>query len=123
MRSGGGRPARLSRLVEPGLAIVAFIVLTGAGPTTNGGDQGGGGGGFLSGLGPLLAVALVIGIVLAAVAALILFRTRGASVPPATDDWWTCANCGAANMDGAARCHACSTWRGTTPRPTPSASR
>jgi len=54
-------------------------------------------------------------------AVVILFRTRGAVTPPASSEgWWTCSNCGAGNMDGAARCHACSTWRATA-RPTPTA--
>ena len=133
MRSGG-RAKGLTRLAGPGLAIVAFIVLLGANapaapridltadlidaPTQGGGD----GGAFLAGITPLLLIALVVGVVIAAAAAYILFRTRGATVAPASDEWWTCSNCGAGNVVGSARCHACATWRASTPRPTPSAS-
>jgi hypothetical protein len=89
-----------------------------------GGDasSGGGiGGTFFSDFGPLLLIALVIAVIVLIAAAVIVFRTRGAVTPSASSEgWWTCSNCGAGNMDGAARCHACGTWR-TTARPTPTA--
>ena len=140
MRSLGGRPgqpARTAQLAGAALSVVAFIVLQGAGaplaPATGpgprlidaptpGGAGSGGGGDLLTGLGPLLLVALVIAVVVAGAAALILFRTRAAPVTSSSEGWWTCSSCGAGNMDGAARCHACATWRTTNPRPTPSAS-
>jgi hypothetical protein len=119
--------------------MVAFIVLVGAGapadPTiglisqgidrpASAGNGGGGGGNPLAGILPLLVVALVVGLIVAAFAGYILFRTRGAKIAPASDEWWTCSNCGAANVEGTARCHACATWRSTAaPRPSPTASR
>jgi hypothetical protein len=129
-----GRANGLTRLAGPGLAIVACIVLLGANaPTTPAIDLGAhlidaptpgsaGGGGVLANIVPLLVIALVVGVVVAAGAAYVLFRTRGTPVAPASDEWWTCSNCGAGNVVGSARCHACSTWRASTPRPTPSAS-
>lgn len=130
-----GRANGLTRLAGPGLAIVAFIVLLGANapaapPINFGGHlieaptKGGSGSGsnFLADILPLLIVALVVGALVAAGAAYVLFRTRGAPVAPASDEWWTCSSCGAGNVVGSARCHACATWRSSTPRPTPSAS-
>jgi hypothetical protein len=92
-------------------------------------EQGGGaaagegsGGTILSNFGPLLIVALAIAVLVLVAAVVILVRTRGAVTPSATSEgWWTCSNCGAGNMDGAARCHSCSTWRSTNPRATPTA--
>ncbi len=126
---------RLTRLAAGGLAIVAFLVLPGAaaptrlgpGPivsfivSSEGGEQAGGG--LLGGFGPILLVGLAVAIVALVGAAFVLFRTRGAArIPPPSEGWWTCGNCGAGNVDGAARCHACATWRSTTPSATPSAS-
>jgi hypothetical protein len=126
-----------ARLADLCLAIAAFVALVGAAapapfPATlvrnyaqqgDGSSAGGGTGGtLLSELGPLLLIALGIAVVVLVAAVIILFRTRGAVTPPASSEgWWTCSNCGAGNMDGVARCHACSTWRATSPRPTPSA--
>lgn len=136
VRSGGARPTRLSRLAGPALAIVACIVLLGAAPPpaapvaesirhlVGAPTQGGGGGGGLlgSGFGLILLVGLGIAVVVVAWAAYVLFRTRGPKVIPPSEGWWTCTKCGAGNMDGAARCHACAAWRTATPNPTPSAS-
>lgn len=130
MRSSGGQPTRLTRLAGPAIAIAAFIVLLGAvpaGPTAlspalliDAPTQGtGGAGGPLGGFGWILIVALAVAAVALILAAVVLFRTRGSKTPPPSEGWWTCASCGAGNMDGAARCHACATWRSTTPRPTP----
>ena len=130
------RPVRTAQLAGPALAIAAFVLLgAGAPPApatepgtgfidgpTPGGVGAGGGGDLLAGLGPVLLLALAIAVVIAVAAALILFRTRGAPVTSSSEGWWTCSSCGAGNMDGAARCHACATWRTTNPRPTPSAS-
>lgn len=130
MRSSGGQPARGTRLVGPTLAMVALTVLLGAtpagpaavgpamlidAPTQGAGDTGG----LFGGLGWILVIALAIAVVALIVAAIVLFRTRGGKASPPSEGWWTCANCGAGNMDGAARCHACATWRSTTARPTP----
>jgi len=129
--------ARRQAIPLRGIALVAFVVLLGAvspadpgAPSVRtlieggGAGTGGGGGGtdLLAGLGPLLLVVLVIAGLLATIAAIILFRTRSTAPAGQTEGWWTCTRCDAANMDGAARCHACSTWRATTPRTTPSAS-
>lgn len=133
VRSGGGRPTRLTRLVETALAIVALLVLLGAAPPPGAGPDSlrqlidapppAGPPGGLDGLGLVLVAGLAIGVLALLAGAVILFRTRGAkAVPPTSEGWWTCPNCGAGNMDGAARCHACSTWRTTTPRSTTSAS-
>ena len=88
-----------------------------------GASSGGGtGGSLLSTLGPLLLVGLAIALVVVVGAAVVLLRTRAAVTPTASPEgWWTCTNCGAGNLDGASRCHACSTWRTTPQRPAPSA--
>ena len=133
VRSRRGRTARLTRLAGPALAIVALTVLLGAvapgqadlgsspqlidAPTPGSGS----GGGLFGGLGWLLIVGLAIAAVVFIAAAVVLFRTRVSKVASPSEGWWTCANCGAGNMDGAARCHACATWRSTTARPTPTA--
>lgn len=131
MRSSDGRPARLTRLIGTALAIVAFTVLLGAAPPAprtpatvlqlvDAATPGNGGTGGIDAFGILLIAGLVLAVVLAIVAAIILLRTRGVSktVPPPAEGWWTCGDCGASNMDGAARCHACATWRSTSPRAT-----
>jgi hypothetical protein len=139
MRTASRLLAPARRLAALGLAIAAFIVLPGAnapvglgpdsvrslaeqgGGASSGGGTGGGGS-LLSGLGPLLIIGLVVAIIVVIAAAVILARTRGVTTQPAgAEGWWTCANCGAGNLDGAARCHACSTWRTTTSRPASSA--
>ncbi|MBI2781608.1 MAG: hypothetical protein HYX55_07420 [Chloroflexi bacterium] len=133
MRSGG-HLSRLTRLAGLVLAIVAFVVMPGAAPASIGpGDaairelidaptQGGGSGGTLGD--PLVGLILIAGLVVAVVvllaAAYVLFRTRSPKVIPPSEGWWTCTKCGASNMDGSARCHACSTWRAATPKATPS---
>lgn len=131
MRSSGGWPTRLARIAGVALALTAAAVLLGAtpagppsgvtlqlidAPTQGAGDTSGPFGGF----GWVLIVALAVAAVALIAAAIVLFRTRGSRAAPPSEGWWTCANCGAGNMDGAARCHACATWRTTTPRPTPS---
>lgn len=129
VRSSDGRPARLTRPIAVSISIVAFAVLLGAAPPpavplpilelVDAPAQGGGGAGDLDAFGILLFVGLALAVLAAIGAAFVLFRTRGAkAAPPPSEGWWTCSSCGAANMDGAARCHACATWRSTTPRPT-----
>ena len=125
---------RLTRLAGLALAIVAFVVLLGAAPASTAPGaaavrelidapaQGAGSGGLLGD--PLLGLILIGGLVVAVVillgAAYVLFRTRSPKVIPPSEGWWTCTKCGAGNMDGSARCHACSTWRAAKPKPTPS---
>ena len=118
------------------LATLAFVVLLGAAPPgaprvesvrafAQGGGPGGAGtgGDLLATFGPLLLlIGLVVALIIAVGAALILVRTRGSTTAVSPEGWWTCSTCGAGNMDGAARCHACGTWRTTAQRPTPSAS-
>lgn len=131
VRSSDGRPARLTRLIGPALAIVALTVLLGAAPPrsvdpgsilqlADAPTQGNGGAGGIDAFGILLLGGLGLAVLAAIGAGIILFRTRGVAkaVPPPVEGWWTCANCGAGNMDGAARCHACATWQSTTPRST-----
>lgn len=131
MPSNGSRSTRQIRLAAFSLAIVAFVVLLGAAPPSahlpgtvlqfvDAPTQGAGSTGP-NVVGLLLLVGLGIAVVAALAAAFVLFRTRGAKgVPPSTEGWWTCSKCGAGNMDGAARCHACATWRTSTPQPTAS---
>lgn len=132
MRSIGMRRAGLDRLAGAALAILAVAILLAAAPagpaavvpvrTIDAPTQGGGaGGGLLGELGWILIVGLAIAAVALILAAIVLFRTRGSKAAPASEGWWTCGKCGAGNMDGSARCHACATWRSTTPRPTPTA--
>lgn len=130
MRTSGGQPTRPTRLAGTALAIVAVMVLLGAAPAgpsavapvllIDAPSQGAGGaGGLFGGLGWILIVGLAIAAVALILAAIVLFRTRGSKTAAPSEGWWTCANCGAGNMDGSARCHACATWRSTSARPTP----
>jgi hypothetical protein len=119
------------RLAGPTLAIVAVTVLLGAAPSAtihhgtvlqfvDAPTQGGGSNG-VDAFGLLLLAGLAVAVVAALAAAFVLFRTRGPkAAPPPSEGWWTCSKCGAGNMDGAARCHACATWRTSTPHPTTS---
>jgi hypothetical protein len=136
VRNGARHGTLIGRCTGAALGIASFIALIGANAPAalapglildlnesgGGASSGGGTGGtFLADFGPLLLIGLAIAVIVLIAAAVILFRTRGAVTPPVSSEgWWTCSNCGAGNMDGAARCHACSTWR-TTARPTPTA--
>ena len=126
MRTGG------ARLATPALAILAFVLLganepeSGAARIANFVATPGSAntGGALDGvLGLVLIGALVVAVVIAvAAAAVILFRTRASRVARGPEEgWWTCPSCGAGNMDGAARCRSCATWRTSIPRPTTTA--
>ncbi|HYK94448.1 MAG TPA: hypothetical protein VE011_01080 [Candidatus Dormibacteraeota bacterium] len=135
MRSEARRGTLVRRLPGAVLGMASLIILVAANAPASlapgaildlnesggGASSGGGTGGtFLSDFGPLLLVGLAIAAVVLLAALVILVRTRGAVTPSSSSEgWWTCSNCGAGNMDGAARCHACSTWRTATPRPTP----
>jgi hypothetical protein len=126
MRMGG------SRLAAPALAIVAGVLLLGANaPGSPGAARisdlaatpgSAAGGGAMDGiLGLLLLGALGLALVIAvAAAAVILYRTRASRAPRTPEEgWWTCQSCGAGNIDGASRCHACATWRASVPHPNP----
>jgi hypothetical protein len=129
MRWGG------SRLAAPALAIASLVVLLGANaPLAPGAlpvsdfaatpGSANGGGGVLDGIvGLIILGALAVAVIVAvSAAAVILYRTRGSRVPRTPEEgWWTCQSCGAGNIDGAARCHACGTWRTSVPRPTTTA--
>jgi hypothetical protein len=72
----------------------------------------GGGGIDLAGLLPILAGAVVGGLVV--LVAVFLFLSRRAAAPLAPADpgeWWTCRNCGKTNVVGSPRCYACGTWQ------------
>ena len=79
-------------------------------------NEGGGGGGAGPDLALILMVlggALVVGVLLLIAAFLYLRRQAGAPLQ-ATDpgsEWWTCRNCGKANMVGTPRCFSCATWQ------------
>ncbi|MEO5704241.1 MAG: hypothetical protein ABIZ52_04405 [Candidatus Limnocylindrales bacterium] len=130
MRSDGSRPTRLTRLGGLVLAGVAFAILLGAAPPSvvvpgtilrlrDPATQGNGGPADLDPLVPILIAVFAIVVIAVLGAAFVLLRTRGAkAVPPMSEGWWTCAKCGAGNMDGAARCHSCATWRTSTSQPT-----
>jgi len=132
MRSDGTRPTRLTRIAGPALAIVALTVLLGAAPPSAIGpaaiqhladapSQGAGAPGAIDPLVLVLIAVLAVAAVALLAAALVLFRTRGSkAAPPMSEGWWTCAKCGAGNMDGAARCHSCATWRSSAPHATTS---
>lgn len=91
------------------LLVVALLVLAAA----TGGDEGsgvGGGGTSLEGI-----LLLIGGIVVTAVAALavgyVILRWRaGPAAAEIPGEWWTCQSCGAANIAGSPRCHACGAW-------------
>lgn len=117
MRSDDSRPTRLTRLAGSALAIVALTVLLGADAPA----QGAGTPGAMDPLVLVLIAVLAVSAVALLGAAFVLFRTRGSKVaPPVSEGWWTCAKCGAGNMDGAARCHNCATWRSSTSHATTS---
>jgi hypothetical protein len=117
------------------LAVLAFAVFVAAAPPPaprtapivsliDAPTPGSPGGNLLADLGPLLVIALAVAIAVVVGAGFILFRTRASATPaPTPEDWWTCANCSAGNLEGTARCHACGSWRSANARPTPSATR
>jgi len=91
------------------LLFLALVVLTGA----TGGDDGSGGGGGGAPWGDL--VLLLGGVVVGALALLavgyLVLRWRAGPAPAEVpDEWWTCPACGAANIVGSPRCHACGAW-------------
>ncbi len=102
----GAGPA--PRWVVP-LLLIALVVLSGA---TGGNDSGGGSGGSAP-LGGILLVlgGVVVGAAMALVVGYLVLRWRAGPAPAEVPgEWWTCATCGAANIVGSPRCHACGAW-------------
>lgn len=132
MRSDGSRPTRITGRAGLTLGIVALTVLLGAAPPSaidpttiqhlaEPPSQGNGSPGAIDPLILILIAVLAVAAVALLGAAFVLFRTRGSkAAPPVSEGWWTCPRCGAGNMDGAARCHSCATWRSSTSHSTES---
>lgn len=74
--------------------------------------SGGGGGLDLGALLPIVGIVVVGGVILLIAAFVVLRRTSAAPVPADPGEWWTCRNCGKANVVGSARCYACGAWPG-----------
>ena len=74
------------------------------------GSGGGGSGVNLGALLPIVAILVVGGVILLIAAFVVLRRTSATPVPADPGEWWTCRNCGKANVVGSARCYACGAW-------------
>ena len=89
--------------------LVALFVQAGA-TGGNEGEGAGGGGSDLVGLGLLLG-GVVVGAVVMLIVGYVVLRWRAGPAPAEVPgDWWTCRSCGAANIAGSPRCHACGAW-------------
>ena len=77
------------------------------------GESPGGGGGVLSlsGLLPIVAIVVVGGVIALIAAFVVLRRTSTPLVPADPGEWWTCRTCGKNNVVGSARCYACGAWQ------------
>jgi hypothetical protein len=74
--------------------------------------SGGGGGGFnLGGLLPIVGIVVVGGVIALIAAFVVLRRTSAPLVPADPGEWWTCRTCGKNNVVGSARCYACGAWQ------------
>jgi hypothetical protein len=63
-------------------------------------------------VGPIIAVAVGVGVILLIVAFLLLRRQSKAPLAPADPgEWWMCPKCGSTNVIGSARCYSCGTWQ------------
>lgn len=107
---GADRVALLAPPVEtcePGETRAAgdFSDICGQGPV------GGGGGLNLGGLLPIVAIVVVGGIIALIAAFVVLRRTSTPLVPADPGEWWTCRTCGKNNVVGSARCYACGAWQ------------
>jgi len=76
------------------------------------GSGGGGGGINLGGLLPIVGVVVLGGVVALIAAFVVLRRTSAPLVPADPGEWWTCRNCGKNDVVGSARCYACGAWQG-----------
>jgi hypothetical protein len=77
----------------------------------NSGAGGGGGGLNVGGLLPIVAIAVVGGVIALIAAFVVLRRTSTPLVPADPGEWWTCRTCGKNNVVGSARCYACGAWQ------------
>ncbi|HSL98011.1 MAG TPA: hypothetical protein VK831_05520 [Candidatus Deferrimicrobiaceae bacterium] len=103
------RPVRPVPLWVVPLLLVALVILTGA----TGGNEGGGsgGGGVEWGTILLLLAGAVVGAASVLVVGYLVLRWRAGPAPVGTPgEWWSCPACGAANIVGSPRCHACGAW-------------
>ena len=75
------------------------------------GSGGGGGGVNLGGLLPLVGIVVVGGVIALIAAFVVLRRTSAPLVPADPGEWWTCRTCGKNNVLGSARCYACGAWQ------------
>ena len=71
----------------------------------------GGGGPNLAGLLPIVAIVVVGGVIALIAAFVVLRRTSAPLVPADPGEWWTCRTCGKNNVVGSARCYACGAWQ------------
>jgi hypothetical protein len=69
-----------------------------------------GGGVGLEALLPIVGIVVVGGVVALIAAFVVLRRTSAPLVPADPGEWWTCRNCGKTNVVGSARCYACGAW-------------
>ena len=75
-------------------------------------NSGGGGGGLnLGGFLPIVAIAVLGGVIALIAAFVVLRRTSTPLVPADPGEWWTCRTCGKNNVVGSARCYACGAWQ------------
>jgi hypothetical protein len=88
----------------------ASAVVCGEGdPNVGGGTTGGV---DLGGLLPIVAGIVVAGgAVLLGALLLLRRRTLAPAAPADPKEWWTCRNCGKANVIGSPRCYACGQWQ------------
>ena len=75
------------------------------------GSGGGGGGINLGGLLPIVGIVVVGGVIALIAAFVVLRRTSAPLVPADPGEWWTCRTCGKNNVVGSARCYACGAWQ------------
>jgi hypothetical protein len=113
------RSARAARFGRVAVVLAGLLMaVAGAVPVVvlgASGDSGGGGG--RPPFDPLALVPYVVvglaGITaLAGIAYLVLRRQAGPPLASESNEWWTCASCGATNIDGSPRCYACGTLPG-----------
>lgn len=111
VRQGGHGVALLAppdETCEPGETRAAGDFSDICGPNSAGG---GGGGLNLGGLLPIVAIAVVGGVIALIAAFAVLRRTSAPLVPADPGEWWTCRTCGKNNVVGSARCYACGAWQ------------